>query len=806
MNQNDKNTIYITDACYNENKDGIDHTLGMQDKRLQAKANVVNNSKSSVYTTSSTAVEEPLVYLRPQMKRSIIINIILIGSLASLNGILTNVATSVLPESWKEHLWVAWVLVFLNTGVSTLLAIRQMRLESEGKQLVTQALAERSRQQLLNCVYKEWILNRRNKALMQSEILSLELENRPDAIESRFDEVAQRPLNPQPILSGTKISDILEQSDNSLLILGEPGTGKSIMLYELTNGLLDRANQDEKDLIPVLFHLSLWAEKRRPLVEWLVETLEQFYGIDSQIAQMWINEQRILPLLDGLDEIAVNNQAECVDAINKFYHNNKLAGLVVCSRFKDYERLTSKLEIQLAILVKPLTQQQVDTHLKNMGNTMCGVRAVLRDDPELYELMKTPLWLNTVISTYQNVVPQKLRSARTIEDRRREILRSHIQEMFKRKGKIRKDATSTKNRRWIQRKPSYTEQQMIEWLTWLARQMIKRSQSIFEIEDLQADWHHSKYAHEVHALLTILCVGLLSGVVSALIFGIYGGLAKGLLVGLYDSLWGGLGGAILISTLFGVFGERAITPIERFNWSLRSGLSFGLITGLAVGLSYGLNFGLDNGLIVGLGSGLIGGLIGGKKDMLLLEELKNLWKVRLVFSLFVVLLSIPMFSLFVDLRSALPIALLAGVVTGLLGESRVMRIESEIRPNQGIRYSTINGLIYGILGMMVFGMLGVLGLGAIGMLSAGLLVGSYGGLIWGLMTGGGASIKHFALRIMLYYSGHTPWNYAQFLDSCVQRNFLCRSGRGYTFNHSLLMEYFATLTDADIKRIVNSNK
>jgi hypothetical protein len=732
--------------------------------------------------------------------------IVLTVIVASLNDIVTSVATTVLPDSWNNHLWFAWPLVFLMTAISILLAFGQLKSENGDKQSVVQTLTDLARQQLLNKMRKEWISNRLDESLLQGEMLPLALEKRPSAIRSRFDEAVQRPLQSQHLPSGTKIIDILDQATNSLLILGEPGAGKTIMLYTLMEELLDRAKQDEKHPIPVFFHLSLWAKKRCPLAEWLVEELDTFYGIDSQTAQVWISEQRIFPLFDGLDEVAAKYQIECVEAINKFYRSHNLAGLVVCSRFNDYERLSTKLELQEAVLVKPLTQQQVDTHLKKLGNSTNDIRSVLHDDPELQELMETPLWLNIVISAYQNTSPQKLRSVKTTEERRKEILMAYTQEMFKRRAEMKNDPASTKNRQEAQRTHNYTAQQMMTWLTWLARQMKKRSQTIFLIEQLQADWLQGKYAHEVHAFLTILCVGLLGGVISALNFGIYGGLAKGLFVGLYDSFWGGLGGAVLISTIFGALGERAITPIERFNWSLRSGLSFGFISGLAVGYSYGLNFGVDGGLMVGLGTGFTGGLIGGKMNILSLEELKRLWKVRLVVSVLGVLLLIPLFSLLVDLHSALPMAMLVGLVTILLGEPRTMRVESEISPNQGIRYSTRNGLIYGTLGMVVFIPLGILGLRAIDMLSAGLLVGSLGGLMWGLMAGGGASIKHFVLRVMLYYSGHIPWNYALFLDSCTQRTFLYSSGRSYTFVHLLVMEYFATLTDEEIKSIVNSNK
>jgi hypothetical protein len=68
------------------------------------------------------------------------------------------------------------------------------------------------------------------------------------------------------------------------------------------------------------------------------------------------------------------------------------------------------------------------------------------------------------------------------------------------------------------------------------------------------------------------------------------------------------------------------------------------------------------------------------------------------------------------------------------------------------------------------------------------------GLSFGLIAGGGeACIKHFILRVILYYSGSIPWNYTRFLDYATERIFLQKVGGGYIFVHRLLLEHFAQL-------------
>jgi hypothetical protein len=94
--------------------------------------------------------------------------------------------------------------------------------------------------------------------------------------------------------------------------------------------------------------------------------------------------------------------------------------------------------------------------------------------------------------------------------------------------------------------------------------------------------------------------------------------------------------------------------------------------------------------------------------------------------------------------------------------------------------------------------------GVIGMLYrglAGLAEGLGGGLIAGLIFatlcvhvwGGRAVVRHFTLRAVLVSTGRAPWDYARFLDACVDCHLLHRIGGGYAFVHPLLQAYFAAI-------------
>ena len=67
-------------------------------------------------------------------------------------------------------------------------------------------------------------------------------------------------------------------------------------------------------------------------------------------------------------------------------------------------------------------------------------------------------------------------------------------------------------------------------------------------------------------------------------------------------------------------------------------------------------------------------------------------------------------------------------------------------------------------------------------------------LLFGLSLGGGiACVEYLCLRIVLWQSGTIPWNFARFLNYCVERRLLLRIGGRYRFLHRELLDYFAEL-------------
>ena len=276
----------------------------------------------------------------------------------------------------------------------------------------------------------------------------------------------------RPLPSGTQVVDVYDTMDQALLILGAPGSGKTTLLLELARDLLDRATHDPTHPIPVVFPLSTWAETRKTLVEWLQDELNLRYDVPRQIAQEWVVTDQVLPLLDGLDEVKAEHRAACVEAINVFRQSHGFLPLAITSRTADYEALAEPLRLHGAILVRPLTREQVNTYLAELGPAGEPVRAALHEDSSLWELLDSPLLLNIVTVSYAGRTAAPLPIRGTVVERRDQLFGSYVNQMLQRRAAERR----------------YTPEQTVHWLSWLAYQMANHGQTVFYLERLQLDW------------------------------------------------------------------------------------------------------------------------------------------------------------------------------------------------------------------------------------------------------------------------------------------------------------------------------
>lgn len=115
---------------------------------------------------------------------------------------------------------------------------------------------QRNRQVMLKAVKEFWVKGVLENSLHNTVLLQLGIVEKKEAVAYPWGMVLQAPhqLN-RTLTPGTKMIDIFDQHQ-SLVILGEPGAGKTTMLLELARDLITLAERDPAQLIPVVFNLS----------------------------------------------------------------------------------------------------------------------------------------------------------------------------------------------------------------------------------------------------------------------------------------------------------------------------------------------------------------------------------------------------------------------------------------------------------------------------------------------------------------------------------------------------------------------
>jgi hypothetical protein len=650
------------------------------------------------------------------------------------------------------------------------------------------AAAERNRRAMLEKVRALWIQGVLENTLQDVEPIERRLEERPDAIAPTADGSRQELDRPPATLpAGTPIIDVFDQRGGALLILGAPGSGRTTLLLELEQALITRAESDPAYPIPVVFSLASSVRQHKRLDDWLVEELYRRYEVPRSVGNAWIVKEQILPLLDGLDEVEAEYRDSCARKINTFRQKHVLVPIAVSCRSSDYEALSEKLKFQGAVAILPLTAQQIDAHLERAGMELATLREALRHDEALRSLAQTPLMIKIMMRTYQDM-PSESISAGSIEEPRQRIFEAMIQGMVEsHRASAAQIVPSGRYPRWSvygmlkRRQPSmaYTPGQIKRWLSWLARQMQQRDQSVFYIERLQPDWLPTPRQRRVVIWGTVLISALLGHVLGwvwiSLTSPVYS--QQNIALNFFNYI------LFFIPMLyFGLLGawagySRAISCAETIFWS-----------------SGGLRTGFPRALVIGLGSAFVSGLIFGIIVVLGYLPRPNIPDVLGVLSL------LGLLAVF-GLLGGLALALLSGVSQG--------ETKTKSFPNQGIRLSRRNarrGALIGVLiAALVFGIpIGLVSAltgsgpsgGVAGVVFSGFFLGPYFAVVAWLRLGGRAALQHMILRLLLWSNGSAPWNYARFLDHAARHLVVQRVGGGYMLAHPALLDYFANLEGA----------
>ncbi|MEM6599226.1 MAG: NACHT domain-containing protein, partial [Cyanobacteria bacterium P01_C01_bin.69] len=633
----------------------------------------------------------------------------------------------------------------------------------------------RWRQVLVQKVKHHWIEGVLERSLHNQVLIELGLEEREQAVVSPvsgFEEFAKEAKRPFP--KGTQATDVFDGlgAGRTLLILGEPGSGKTTTLLRLVKTLIHRIDNDLGQPIPVILNLSSWT-KENSLAEWLVQNLYISYQVSKDLGEAWIEEEQLILCLDGLDEVAIQHRNECLCELNQFLQNHGRTEVIVCSRIRDYEEMNERLRVRCAVYIRPLTRAQVDQFLAQAGEQLDALKNVLHEDEELQNLATSPLLLSIMSLAYRNSAAEDILQGVVQVNYRKHLFAQYVDRMFQRHGNSQ----------------LYQRQQAQRWLIWLAKY---NSEKVFLIEQLQPNSLSGFWQKTFYRLLASLIVGplefylpqfLLSALfITTLLFVVQSqGLQGEEVHELLDTLVrlkfipASMLVAIFIATaskLFSSSSKSRINLVENISLSWKQA---------------GLHF------VNALGS-IVTTLTNDAKGGCL----------ALVYSFALFPFLIPVCFVYIFLSS-----LHKGFSVSGLDEKTVV--------NQGF-WCSLKNSVFGILIGIIFGEVLIYMVNVLfswwfplqtifptefdfkflftspmpdqfSYLSYIILFSIAG---WSAY-GGRACIQHIILRALLIESKSIPVNYAAFLDRATQQLFLQRVGGGYIFIHKMLMEHFAAL-------------
>ncbi|MGH3939010.1 MAG: NACHT domain-containing protein [Pseudonocardiaceae bacterium] len=442
-----------------------------------------------------------------------------------------------------------------------------------------------------------------------------------------------------------------------LVILGGPGSGKTTLAVQLLLELLIATRQPDEP-IPVLVSLSRWESIPKSLSDsvepdgvelvsisqweptqqpqlhsWLADRLAEDYpslrAFGADVAHTLVKQGKILPILDGLDELPRPRQSEIIAALNASL--TETDQLILTSRTQEYESAIGEannvLTAAAVIEPEPLSPDQAADYLAaclppdtspSWQEILDRLRAGTAG--HLATVLTTPLglWLLRTVYITPGTDPAALLNSAALRNptaMQAELFDRLIPALLATRPASRNSIDSFRPRR------TWNAQDVRKWLIYLARHLHQSG-----TRDLLW-WHLARHT------LTTRHIKLLGGPVVALIVGLAiglvgvlgGGLEYGLTAGLrFGLIFGSLSGLTVLISFEIIVGtkieswlinEPAHADLRLKNRTkllarrLAPGLGYMAGAGLPLGLSVGLMAGPVAGLIVGLAVGLMLGLM-----------------------------------------------------------------------------------------------------------------------------------------------------------------------------------------------------
>jgi hypothetical protein len=414
-----------------------------------------------------------------------------------------------------------------------------------------------------------------------------------------------------------------------LVVLGEPGSGKTMLMVRLVLDLLkDRVSGGP---VPMLVSVASWNPEDQDLHGWLAAQL----SIDHPAlasptppgarrttrGQVLLAAGMILPILDGLDEIPDAVRGPAISRINDTLHPGER--LVVTCRTRQYRdalRPPGGAEVTLraaaAIQLRPLNADVVSRYLRDdAGGPGAAARwepvlAALRAQQSAGQALATPLMVGL---------------ARTIYNPRPGELAGELRDPAELCSSALPDRAAVETHLFDAFIPAaYRHGTYGRWTAEKAETCLVRLARHLEYTIGGPDLAWWQLVQALPGAVVGLAFGLATGLALGFFlepaFGLAAGFAFGAAFGLAFGLARGLGFSaakeaiskreMRFSTrvLTWLFVSAAPTPSRKARFISTRGLRHGIAVGVTVGVMGGFAFGAVFGLVFGLTFGVITGL------------------------------------------------------------------------------------------------------------------------------------------------------------------------------------------------------
>jgi GTPase SAR1 family protein len=401
-----------------------------------------------------------------------------------------------------------------------------------------------------------WVEEALRRSLDAVAAIELGFVQRPDAVVVPMRR-RQHDQPPKTYPKGTPILEIFESDDveRRLVLLGQPGSGKTTQLLRLSEKMLDRLRGDSDSPTPIYIPLSagewrdavlgltLKAGRSRypPAIKWFANQVEKNYQVPKRRVLQWLSmdPSPVVLLLDGLDEIVnLEERRRCVRALSQA-RRVMHAGMIVACRVDDYTGLGEVLNFGSAIDILPLSPTDIDEYLKIATTNLESLREAVSKDHILTSLLDTPLMLYVAAMAYRDREVERDLLIGSMARRRDQLWQTYLSEMTKRRRNPQDEYAGN---------PRFPPSRTARYLEFLASAMTRRGAVEFNPSELRSKWLPAPWDSVLlsfTALRAVFVLGILN-FADWLFYTSKGGIASGVL-GIIFGTFSAIGGfAILL--------------------------------------------------------------------------------------------------------------------------------------------------------------------------------------------------------------------------------------------------------------------